>query len=1823
MAIVDPFKNKGIVDPFKSNIVDPFKTEPEESKDWLDTGVEVTKDLSKSAVGTAESIVSTASGIPAFVAHAASYATGTVAAFAKNEYKAKSTMPDTSNDYDALASWTWLPDSDRLLMKDVEKEIAKHQKTSELIHFKPYTKEGKRIQGYVDRAMDYLVGRPTREMDATLQDIVRRQEEMQSIIPDPIEVASKVFSKETVAKFVGGASKLYAELAAFEQLIGAVKKPGQMFSKDGKPSDFKQKPTAKSVREFNEFLKETEVQARARLLKDADIIDAIRGREGASPDAVAFIQTLSTKERAQLFRDLRKKEASGEIGIAEDRPLTVEESSGEFGAPELGDSSGVKHPLANLKDGTTDIAIPTTPRGQHGLDLSGKGIPVSGGQMDLFAAERTISAQPWETRYSPLDAETVGRYKDKTPEEIAQLHLDDHLDLPFPDEQLDLFSSYNHAPKVDNSVKPRKNIKTKDGRVKAVKGSDTVTESAPKRTLDKLGYNRTGVQVLEAINSGEAIQMAGVVGLRADGNGEINNLGLLGFTDLDVKVKGEKIKMSFSVNPKNLLDPEKGFIARYIEKLESFYDIKRRHKLEDKSIEYIPKKLKWLKGLNKAEVIPVHNERAEARAELRDEETYNRSLEDAREEVKAEAQKSEYAKRLDKLEARAKSSLARKRRGNKTEEQIEQEISEKGPLVEEEEGVRVGHKSLTKNIRAAQARGNLIIKGVDRKKTADPVTGKRKTYRAGFIVQLSEGVDLTVTTADRALARASHNMSMEQEYINLFKQQPKFIDKSQERSRVREIDGIDSPYRTIDEAIKGIEYRIQQLKTFMEDVKDGKAFVIAMEKKAKERGAAPVIYKEDLASLDNHLDNMGFTDTEVSQVDFEAAVAESDAVEAFMNKQGKKKPVAKKKAAPAKKKHETFGEFQARKKDIIIPKKSTHKKPLKVAKPKKKAPAKKRPTTKAIDKITSSMPLQNLSGTWLVEIGDRNYTLEELPGGEWVATEDSTGDQHVDDGASLKSTIAKVKEYLASIKKVAKEERGSINLSPDWLEKKIEAFVAKRKAARKAKQEKRVATQIIDPVTGDILWQMKSKKHIPKWGEFWDPLSSVPNSRELLYKRYQMKGRLAKAQETVDMLYRKLESYPLDERRFAFMWLDKKRFPLEHLSKPMQKDVKRMRMLLNAIGKKLVDSGQIRREIYEKNKDSYVHYMYVRHIIGGAGEIVFDPGTGKLNGGYTIARNPNLTERQKREIGWIEDVAISVPVGVAKTLQDLAKLPYMEAIANNPEWSWSPSIIDVPGIGKMGIGKLVREVELQGSIAAREKTPEAEDRFKRLDDALTKAREEKGEVPEGYTLVPNSKEYGPLAGSFIRTPIADDLMPLYNSGHSGEGGMAWRVFKKFEANSMQIFKMGKVALNPPTAARNVVSNGFQNNLRGRPLQKIPGDWYIAIKAMYNKDIIAIEAKHDGIFSTNFSVTELAEILDDFKNVNPNKWDTFMAFLQKQSRHYGRIDDVAKFAIYHQMRRDGHSRMDATLEAQFWGMDYSLTSRSIKEARRHAVPFVSYQYKVAPLLVESYRRNKLVLAKYFAFTKIIAPIIAAVALGMNAEDRKELKKMEAKHIRNAGSPMLMPWKDEDGRYKYAILDNYFPWGNWYALGKDTGIPKTVKDSFLDPIVARKRPKLKFTGPDVGELYRDSGITNPSLSVIISSVMAVGGRAPRDPYSGIAIYNELDPPQVKVAKYIEFIYNVWAPSFLSRRGVAGRAFNVNKEDRWGIKDTPGEVIGRAFGLNLYDVEKKKINVGKKAAIKHKREEYFRAVSNLKPEDKDKKNWYTRKFRDEVRKILNAED
>jgi len=343
-------------------------------------------------------------------------------------------------------------------------------------------------------------------------------------------------------------------------------------------------------------------------------------------------------------------------------------------------------------------------------------------------------------------------------------------------------------------------------------------------------------------------------------------------------------------------------------------------------------------------------------------------------------------------------------------------------------------------------------------------------------------------------------------------------------------------------------------------------------------------------------------------------------------------------------------------------------------------------------------------------------------------------------------------------------------------------------------------------------------------------------------------------------------------------------------------------------------------------------------------------------------------------------------------------------------------------------------------------------------------------------------------------------------------------------------------------------------MSGIPLYDIPIYMKDAVTKWNGREYLL--AKRGGLFEGNIATGELAEVYKLVEKYNVKGNFDIVGLSQELAKTYGKIDDFFKFTKFLEqletnnidLSRVGSKATQESIdvairEAQKWGMDYSLASPSVKAARRTIAPFISYQYKIAPLLVESAIKRPWVLAKYTAVPIIMAEM-AKDMMDISEEDWQKAKADLPSFIQKSNSYAPLLWKSPEGEVQWFNMEYYLPWQQYMAIGRD------VKHG------------------NYGELLGDFGITNPLADVYAVAKTMKGDKSPKDPFTGKDIFNQLDSPAEKAAKTTEWLYNQWAPSMLTRHGVIGKGVQAltGHKDKQGRIMSPERAALSLLGINI---------------------------------------------------------
>jgi hypothetical protein len=245
---------------------------------------------------------------------------------------------------------------------------------------------------------------------------------------------------------------------------------------------------------------------------------------------------------------------------------------------------------------------------------------------------------------------------------------------------------------------------------------------------------------------------------------------------------------------------------------------------------------------------------------------------------------------------------------------------------------------------------------------------------------------------------------------------------------------------------------------------------------------------------------------------------------------------------------------------------------------------------------------------------------------------------------------------------------------------------------------------------------------------------------------------------------------------------------------------------------------------------------------------------------------------------------------------------------------------------------------------------------------------------------------------------------------------------------------------------------------------------------------------------------------------------------------------------------GVSEADAVLAAQKTLFDYSLVPPSVRYLRNAPVgmPFITFYYKVLPNLLETAIRNPERYLPYVAVPYAYHAMLAKYQ-GVTKEDFDSLKKTLPKYLRDRGNALIMPVKDDSGRWQAFDFSYFLPWSMFTGMAND---------------VANR---------DVQRFFVNTGILGGPLPQLITAV-----QANKDPFTNREIANPADPFSTQVADSMMYLWRMSMPTWLTDIGFAGRMKQALDKDvnKYGDpKITLTQAALRLVGFNVYPVDAQK--------------------------------------------------
>jgi hypothetical protein len=478
-----------------------------------------------------------------------------------------------------------------------------------------------------------------------------------------------------------------------------------------------------------------------------------------------------------------------------------------------------------------------------------------------------------------------------------------------------------------------------------------------------------------------------------------------------------------------------------------------------------------------------------------------------------------------------------------------------------------------------------------------------------------------------------------------------------------------------------------------------------------------------------------------------------------------------------------------------------------------------------------------------------------------------------------------------------------------------------------------------------------------------------------------------------------------------------------------------------------------------------------------------------------------------------------------------------------------------------------------------------------VNDAIQKYHSKEYD-PTSFRPFPEDDRFGPLSGAWVRKEIYHDIMG--NADVAFGEANPWNPFGTHTrmARWVSIFKLLKVPLNPPSAARNMVTNTVNLQLLGgMPFSAQPSRLRAAFLAEYRgiddgpkfgnlgpdgKGLTAHQiANKYGISGTTLVSAELRQLEEVFRRAEKEGVFSLTHKFGEWARKVGKtgaeiyqmLEVMGKTAlIQYNLEHKQHILEEirnlpenlgpdgkpvitleyaAVLEANRVLFDYSEVSPIVRGLRSSffGAPFITFQVKVLPELLK-------VVARYpWRFWPYVSLYAGAQALfGSNPFEDDEWEKvirLAPEWIRERGSGFIMPFRDEHGRLQVADLSYFFPW---------SGITQTVGGL------------VKGEG---GQAAREAGLVAPGWQVANALL------SNKDTFTGREIIDENDSAFDRGYATLSYAWQMSMPNVLTRRGFINMPSLVKAVARMDSSELEGKIFDATMGrTNRYGEPKRDV-------------------------------------------------
>jgi hypothetical protein len=517
------------------------------------------------------------------------------------------------------------------------------------------------------------------------------------------------------------------------------------------------------------------------------------------------------------------------------------------------------------------------------------------------------------------------------------------------------------------------------------------------------------------------------------------------------------------------------------------------------------------------------------------------------------------------------------------------------------------------------------------------------------------------------------------------------------------------------------------------------------------------------------------------------------------------------------------------------------------------------------------------------------------------------------------------------------------------------------------------------------------------------------------------------------------------------------------------------RRILDDYGEQFYRVGAITRETFEKNKGQYLMRAYYNHEIQKPlSEWISNTGGEKASLARAkkrgIERTVTISQADKLiQEGWEDRGIVKSRPGYQRIWRDFTseERKAMGEVLEAPEYL---------------VSKTIKQVGYDVAIL---------DKFAEV----AKHNDVVKDIPFGnYKKVPDSKQYGKLAGKYVDPFIYEDIKGIITAKDAAH---------KLSTQMLSEWKKFKVVDNPSTHFRNMYFNFLLSDIAGLSPHRVDIYGSSLIDIIYKQGDF-IEAKNNGLFGTTWTGNELGNMIDGIskKNIGELKLkkgtgiyevdfkdklgSSVLDILGKLKDVYNKVQDNLgalyeaeeqwnKLSLYKYAKNDlGMGQDEATAFAKKWGLNYSAVTPAVAQYSQkwYGAPFVRFPMLALPRLVEASLTRTATVAKWILISYFLEEQ-ARKKLGLTKEGLTQIKQGLFPSWMKDGLYILYPEKDKYGQYQFMDLSYIVP------FVQDIRAFNPLVYFFASPIAqyitAINSNKDPFLGTDIQDTVVDPGAT----------------------------------------------------------------------------------------------------------------------------------------------------